>query len=563
MTKLETTKELIIGLLKIGGTPNIEALFELLVKEAPYLVGAEECSIFWRDGAWRKEFKNKLEKEYTDSFYRRATYAKKKHLIGKEFYRTGEGLTGWVAKHGKTLRIDDITEKKQLEKISPDLKWEDKGKGFQNSVDKDQQRAFLAVPIKIEGEVIGIIRISKTIKPFGKFTKQSQNLLEIFAEHVAAIIMHVEEMGLKNLWEKLYLSGISFHKDEFLKYLQQVANEIPKYLGAQACSIFLLEFYTKPQLRLQATTEGGPLEHKVGQATYDIGEGLTGWVAKNNKSLCIKDVDNEDELKLLGINIMHIGKHEEYIKKHSSFLASPISMEETVFGVIRIAKDSAGNFFSSTDQLLVEYFCKNLAVLVQNVQLFKQTELEKDNALARLKINQKELEKLGKLFKEDVANIQKSLSEIIPKLEDETFKKIGPIIIENKQRDMKMVFIGIPFSAHYKNVYNFAILPALEKVKLTPWIAFEEKSVIAIMRKVFNGIQQSHIGIVDISEWNPNVLLELGVLYGQNHPVILLKQEDSKVPADLAGLEYIQYGDFTLLKENLIQHLNALMSACK
>lgn len=559
MSDTLSTRELIVRLLEIGGAPEEEALFDLLVLEAPKLVGAEECSIFWRDGAWREK---QRQREKTpgppDAFYRRATYAAKKRLIGIDYYRLGDGLTGWVAKHGESLRIDDITDEVRLKKVAKDLVWKDMAKGFRDSTDKERQKAFLAVPVKIDGEVQGVIRIAKTAEPHGKFTNEAQGLLEVFAEHVAAIIQRVEEERLKDLWETLYLSGISFSKDEFSEYLHRVADEIPGYLGARACSIFLIEWYGNPQLRLCATTTGGPLAQEVGQSTYEIGEGLTGWVAKHNRSLCLKNVDDEQELKQHGGDLVHKGKHEEYIKKHSSFLASPISIHEQVLGVIRIAQDSQGRFFSTSDQRLLEYFCKNLAVLVQNVALFQRVQIEKDDALQRLRKNQRALKELAGSLKNDVISIKKSLSELFPDIDEGPTMQIGPVIVERVPRNMKTVFVGIPFSPYYKNVYEFAIRPALEGLDLCPWIAFEKKSVIDIMRKIFNGIQQSHIAIIDISEWNANVLFELGVLYGQNHPVILIKREDADVPADLAGLEYIPYGEFSTLADDLKQHLTSL-----
>jgi predicted nucleotide-binding protein len=77
-----------------------------------------------------------------------------------------------------------------------------------------------------------------------------------------------------------------------------------------------------------------------------------------------------------------------------------------------------------------------------------------------------------------------------------------------------------------------------------------------IIRKVFEDIQQAHLGIIDISEWNPNVLFELGILYAQNHPVILLARgDDARLPADLAGLEYIRYGRFGVLKDELVRQI--------
>ena len=72
-----------------------------------------------------------------------------------------------------------------------------------------------------------------------------------------------------------------------------------------------------------------------------------------------------------------------------------------------------------------------------------------------------------------------------------------------------------------------------------------------IMQKVFEAMHQRSIAIVDISDWNANVLFELGALYALNKEVILLKKKDAAIPVDVAGLEYVPYDEFDRLADDL------------
>jgi GAF domain-containing protein len=472
VTELSTSRELIIGLLKMGATPNIEALFDLIVQEAPRLVGARECSIFWKNGAWRERWRQKAPGS-PDDFYRRATYEEKRNLIGTECYQPGDGLTGWVIKHGKTLRIDKITDDQELKQIAADLNWKDKSHGFHASTDKDRQQAFLAVPVSIENEVVGVIRIAKTTEAFGRFTSQDQELLETFAKHVGAIIGRAEAARLKDLWENLYLSGITQHNFDFNQYLQRIADEVPRYLGAEACSIFTTA-PGEPFLLLRATTMGGPLTAHIGKLLYEFGEGLTGWVAKHCKTLCLRDVNNENELKNYGNDLVYKGKYEEYVRGRgsSSYLAAPVHRGGQLLGVIRVAQDSQGGFFSSGDQRSLEYFCQQLAVLLQNFLLFERVQREKDDTIQRLQDNRQQLRYLGERLREDLAKIGSSLEGVLPKEELGEYVRFGPIVIERKRRDDKNVFVGFPYSSSYENVYDYAVRPALEELKLAPLVSF-------------------------------------------------------------------------------------------
>lgn len=109
------------------------------------------------------------------------------------------------------------------------------------------------------------------------------------------------------------------------------------------------------------------------------------------------------------------------------------------------------------------------------------------------------------------------------------------------------VFIAMPFSSDKINMDNvlFGISSALQEVGYEPFRADEVFLGKDLMCNICKHIQESLFNIVDISDWNPNVLLELGMMYGWGRPVILLKYKgsDTKVPADLRAQLYFEYDD--------------------
>jgi len=122
---------------------------------------------------------------------------------------------------------------------------------------------------------------------------------------------------------------------------------------------------------------------------------------------------------------------------------------------------------------------------------------------------------------------------------------------ESRQR----VFIGMPFRPEFENMYRYAIKPALDNLGLIPWKANEEIQNIDLMCKVCGGIQICASAIVDISDWNPNVMFELGLVYGLGKEAIIIKQKDAKVPVDLQGMIYVPYDDYVDLKDALVKYL--------
>ncbi len=82
----------------------------------------------------------------------------------------GEGIAGWVAKHGKPLVIHDVT----------------KDERFQGSVDKRSRfktRDMVCVPLRIKGTTIGVLQAINRTE--GSFTTGDLKLFQMFSNQVA------------------------------------------------------------------------------------------------------------------------------------------------------------------------------------------------------------------------------------------------------------------------------------------------------------------------------------------------------------------------------------------
>ena len=140
------------------------------------------------------------------------------------------------------------------------------------------------------------------------------------------------------------------------------------------------------------------------------------------------------------------------------------------------------------------------------------------------------------------------------------FKTGEECVFDDIEEDDKSVFVGMPFRPEYENVYKYAIVPALDKLGLKSWKADEEPRAIDIMCKVCQGIQKSRYAITNISEWNPNVLFELGLIYGLGKTAFIIKAKEEDVPVDLRGIEYIEYDDFGQLESILVKYFQVYLS---
>ncbi len=97
--------------------------------------------------------------------------------VRKASYALNEGLTGWVAAHGQAVRIRDPKE---------DARY----KGLYREMEEQDVGAFLAVPVRSSGGVVGVVRVlrRKSNSPWfpNDFTPADQEVLETIAGQVGA-----------------------------------------------------------------------------------------------------------------------------------------------------------------------------------------------------------------------------------------------------------------------------------------------------------------------------------------------------------------------------------------
>lgn len=152
-------------------------------------------------------------------------------------------------------------------------------------------------------------------------------------------------------------------------------------------------------------------------------------------------------------------------------------------------------------------------------------------------------------------SLQIQPSEITPEAAKTTMRcfKTGAPCPKDIEVNPQQAFIGIPFRPEFEDTYRYGVIPALKAVGLKPWKADERVSNIDIMCKVCEGIQSSKYAIINISDWNPNVLFELGLVYGLSRDAVIIKDRQSEVPTDLRGMEFIEYSNSDELREKLIK----------
>jgi hypothetical protein len=123
--------------------------------------------------------------------------------------------------------------------------------------------------------------------------------------------------------------------------------------------------------------------------------------------------------------------------------------------------------------------------------------------------------------------------------------------------ERRTIFVAYPYSIPSDDYRRpFGELAKAFRVKFV--FADEEITNKQILDKITGMIRASRFSLFDITTWNANVALELGVAVGLQKDYYLLFNptgDKRDVPSDLGGIDRLQYGTYTELETVLTQLL--------
>lgn len=214
------------------------------------------------------------------------------------------------------------------------------------------------------------------------------------------------------------IETISYNLD-LKEVLGRIVKIVSGVTNADSCFLYLID---GNNLVLRASLNPKPLE--IGNIKLTLGEGITGWVARNKKTLAIaKEAYNDRRFKF--VNSLPEDKFE-------GFLSVPIIYRDKVMGVINV-QHSKPKSYSPKEITLFELVAKATGGAIENAMLFSEKEALKE-ALETRKVIEKAK---GILMKEFATS------------EDEAYKLLHKKAMD-KRLSMKEVANAIIISSEFK-----------------------------------------------------------------------------------------------------------------
>jgi signal transduction protein with GAF and PtsI domain len=165
--------------------------------------------------------------------------------LGKITLKKGEGITGWVAQHNKTVMLGAKA-------------YEDERFKLFNSLPEDQFESFLSIPIVFKSKVIGVINVQNRAKR--RYSKEEILFLEVIAKQMGNAIenarliseTHVlkDALETRKIAEKakgILMRNLGITETEAHRLLNKKSMDMRKTLKEVAEAIILSEEFSNKQ----------------------------------------------------------------------------------------------------------------------------------------------------------------------------------------------------------------------------------------------------------------------------------------------------------------------------
>jgi signal transduction histidine kinase len=258
--------------------------------------------------------------------------------------RLGEGITGWVARHGKPARVGDVTQ---------DARYVAARSGV---------RSELAVPLEVNGETSGVLNVDSD--RVDAFSAEDQELLQELAVQAAKVIQNTwlyEQLRLKaRLFESLASVSRTINSTLNLdEALRAITREACVLMRARMCSLMMLD-ESREWLDLRASYGAGNAYLK--KPRLSVEESVLGVVARRKKPLQLENVQTSSRYQ----NV-EVARREGLV----SLLSVPLLFAGQTTGTLSVYTGQPYNF-SNEEIRILSALAELSGIAIEKARLYER-----------------------------------------------------------------------------------------------------------------------------------------------------------------------------------------------
>ncbi len=211
----------------------------------------------------------------------------------------------------------------------------------------------LAVPLKLAGEVIGVVNLES--KELGKFGATTKAMLQALASPIAqavrsAQLFHAERLRRQQLSLLNQLGSITNATQTLEELLDRACRTVRERLGYGLVGICLVDENHK-RITLSAVATDGPTQIQPGY-TQTLGQGVVGEVALTGVSLLVPDVRQRAN---------YVSVNDQMLSE----MCCPLMAGGQIIGCLD-AEQAAAGVFDEQDLMMLETVAEHLSQAIVN-----------------------------------------------------------------------------------------------------------------------------------------------------------------------------------------------------
>jgi len=278
--------------------------------------------------------------------------------------RVGEGLIGLAVSSGRAVRSDDLREDPRSARRDLD--------------EKEGIRSMLSVPLRVGGQIIGVISAFSTeARAFGD---RQQAVLESFADQAGIAIQNArlfeETQRRARQTQALLRAGHSVNQSldvgETVRLILQQAREV---LEVQTCGLFTLDAATGELTAIASLDLRAEDLHAI---RLHVGEGITGVAVKERRPVQTTDLYRDPRVRYPQSGLR-------------SMLAAPLIVGEQTIGALTVLRTDV-HHFSAEEESLVSAFADQAAMALEHARLFSSVRTYSERLEAMVEARTHELD---------------------------------------------------------------------------------------------------------------------------------------------------------------------------
>jgi signal transduction histidine kinase len=258
--------------------------------------------------------------------------------------RIGEGVTGWVARHGQPVRVGNVTQDPRYVAARRGVKSE------------------LAVPLEVNGETRGVINVDSDRAD--AFSAEDQELLEQLALQASKVIHNTwlyEQLRLKvHLFESLASVSRTINSTLNLdEALRVITREACTLMRARMCSLMMMD-ESGEWLDLRASYGAG--DAYIKKPRLNVEESLLGVVARRKKPMQVANVQISNRYQ----NV-EVARQQGLV----SLLSVPLLFSGQSIGTLNVYTGRPYNF-SNEEIRILSALAELSAIAIEKARLYER-----------------------------------------------------------------------------------------------------------------------------------------------------------------------------------------------